>query len=78
MHELKIRCEQRIVDRIKLLAKERGISMNKMSIYLLEIGLLKIAEQEKEGAEANYNYSIKHSKKMKGENEHEETTTYIN
>ena len=78
MYELKIRCDERLSDRIKLLAKDRGISINKMAIYLLEVGILQLAEQEKAGAEANYNYSIKHSKKKKGEEFDEETTTYIN
>ena len=52
--EVKIRCNERLKNRIVMLAKERGISMNKMSIYLLEIGIYKLLEEEKEYGKIKY------------------------
>lgn len=48
MHELKLYINLRLKDRIKMLAKERGLSMNKMATQLLEIGIYKLLEEEKE------------------------------
>ena len=47
MHELKLYINLRLKDRIKMLAKERGLSMNKMATQLLEIGIYKLLEEEK-------------------------------
>jgi hypothetical protein len=46
MVEIKIRTNLRLKNRIKMLANERGISLNKMIIYLLEIALYKLLEEE--------------------------------
>lgn len=46
MYELKIRTNEKLVSIIKILAKERGVSINKMCIKLLEIGIYKIFERE--------------------------------
>lgn len=48
MYELKIRTNEKLVSIVKLLAKERGISINKMCIKLLEIGIAKIFKDEVE------------------------------
>jgi len=48
MYELKIRTTLRLVNRIKTLASERKISINKMAVYLLELGVYRLFEEEKE------------------------------
>ena len=48
MKEIKIRCDEELVEMIKLMAKSRGVSMNKMLIRLLEVGYLKTYEEEVE------------------------------
>lgn len=47
MKEMKIRCEEKLYEIIKSYAKSRGISINQMTIHLLEVGILKIMDQEK-------------------------------
>lgn len=54
MHELKLYINLRLKDRIKMLAKERGLSMNKMATQLLEIGIYKILEEEKAYGQIKY------------------------
>ena len=46
MKELKIRCENELVERIRIMAKSRGISMNQMAIRLLEVGYIKVCDEE--------------------------------
>ena len=53
--ELKLYIPERLKNRIEMLSKERQTSMNKMSIYLLEIGLYKLLEEESEYGKANFN-----------------------
>ena len=50
MQEIKIRTNERVKNRIIMMSKERGISMNQMIIYLLELGLYKLLEEEKDYA----------------------------
>ena len=54
MHELKLYINLRFKDRIKMLAKERGLSMNKMATQLLEIGIYKLLEEEKTYGQIKY------------------------
>ena len=54
MHELKLYINLRLKDRIKMLAKERGQSMNKMATQLLEIGIYKLLEEEKTYGQIKY------------------------
>mgnify|MGYP002084721825 CR=1 FL=1 len=54
MHELKLYINLRLKDRIKMLAKERGLSMNKMATQLLEIGIYKLLEEEKTYGQIKY------------------------
>ena len=54
MHELKLYINLRLKDRIKMLAKERGLSMNKMATKLLEIGIYKLLEEEKTYGQIKY------------------------
>lgn len=54
MHELKLYINLRLKDRIKMLAKERGLSMNKMATQLLEIGIYKLLEEEKVYGQIKY------------------------
>lgn len=54
MYEIKIRTNLRLVNRVKDLARERGISMNKMCIHLLEIGVYTLLEKEKENAKIKF------------------------
>lgn len=53
--ELKLYIPERLKNRIEMFAKERQTSMNKMSIYLLEIGLYKLLEEESEYGKSNFN-----------------------
>lgn len=46
--ELKLYVPERLKNRIVMLSKERNISINKISNYLLEIGLYKLLEEESE------------------------------
>ena len=46
MKLIKIRCNEELVEMIKIMAKSRGLSMNKMAIRLLEAGYLKTYEEE--------------------------------
>ena len=46
MKEMKIRCEEKLYEIIKTYAKSRGISINQMTIHLLEVGILKVMDQE--------------------------------
>lgn len=48
MQEIKIRTNERVKNRIIMMSKERGISMNQMIIYLLELGLYQLLEEEKD------------------------------
>lgn len=54
MHELKLYINLRLKDRIKMVAKERGLSMNKMATQLLEIGIYKLLEEEKTYGQIKY------------------------
>ena len=54
MHKLKLYINLRLKDRIKMLAKERGLSMNKMATQLLEIGIYKLLEEEKTYGQIKY------------------------
>ncbi|MDD2434834.1 MAG: hypothetical protein PHO63_01115 [Bacilli bacterium] len=46
MVEIRIRVNIMLKERIKMFAKERGISINEMCEQLLESGILKILEME--------------------------------
>lgn len=46
MAEIRIRVNVILKERIKMFAKERGISINDMCVELLESGVLKILEME--------------------------------
>lgn len=46
MAEIRIRVNVILKERIKMFAKERGISINEMCIELLESGILNILEME--------------------------------
>ncbi len=46
MDHLKLRVNVMLKEKIKMLTKERGISITKMFNELLEIGVLKIIEME--------------------------------
>ncbi|MBQ3475171.1 MAG: hypothetical protein IJH20_03280 [Bacilli bacterium] len=46
MKEVKIRCNEELIEMIQLMAKRRGISLNKMLIRLLEAGYLKTYAEE--------------------------------
>ena len=46
MAEIRIRVNVMLKERIKMFAKERGISINEMCIELLESGILNILEME--------------------------------
>lgn len=46
MAEIRIRVNVLLKERIKMFAKERGISINEMCIELLESGILNILEME--------------------------------
>ena len=48
MYELKLYVNKRLQDRIKMLATEKGLSMNKMANQLLEIAIYKLLEEEKD------------------------------
>lgn len=48
MYELKLYVNKRLKDRIKMLATEKGLSMNKMANQLLEIAIYKLLEEEKD------------------------------
>ena len=56
MVEIKIRTNLRLKNRIKMLANERGISLNKMIIYLLEIALYKLLEEEDKYGKIEFNF----------------------
>jgi hypothetical protein len=49
--ELKLYVPERLKNRIRMLAKEKGISINKLSNLLLEDGLYKMLEEEVEYGE---------------------------
>lgn len=63
--ELKLWVTERLKNRIRIMAKERGISMNKMCNYILEFGIYKMFEEESEYAKLH----IKKKEKEVGENE---------
>ena len=46
--ELKLWVNERLKNRIRIMAKERGFSINKMSNYILEYGIYKLFEEESE------------------------------
>ena len=46
--ELKLWVNERLKNRIRMMAKERGLSINKMSNYILEYGIYKLFEEESE------------------------------
>lgn len=46
--ELKLWVTERIKNRIRIMAKERGLSINKMCNYILEYGIYKMFEEESE------------------------------
>lgn len=46
--ELKLYVPERLKNRIVMMANERKLSINKMSNYILEIGIYKIFEEESE------------------------------
>ena len=54
MYEIKIRTNKRLADRIKMLAEENDISINKMAIYLLELGVYQLLEEENIYGKAEY------------------------
>lgn len=47
MYELKLYVNKRLKDRIKMLANEKGLSMNKMANHLLEMAIYKLLEEER-------------------------------
>ena len=47
-YEIKIRTKKRLVDRVKMLASEYGISINETAIHLLELGIYQILKEEEE------------------------------
>ena len=46
--ELKLYVPERLKNRIVMMANERKLSINKMSNYILEIGIYKLFEEESE------------------------------
>lgn len=46
--ELKLYVPERLKNRIVMMANERKLSINKMSNYILEVGIYKIFEEESE------------------------------
>ena len=46
--ELKLWVNERLKNRIRIMAKERGFSINKMINYILEYGIYKLFEEESE------------------------------
>ena len=48
IEELKLWVNERLKNRIRMMAKERGLSINKMSNYILEYGIYKLFEEESE------------------------------
>ena len=46
--ELKLWVSDRLKNRIRIMAKERSLSINKMSNYILEYGIYKLFEEESE------------------------------
>ena len=46
--ELKLYVPERLKNRIVMMANERNLSINKMSNYILEIGIYKLFEEESE------------------------------
>ena len=46
--ELKLYVPERLKNRIIMMAEERKLSINKMSNYILEIGIYKLFEEESE------------------------------
>ena len=46
--ELKLWVTDRLKNRIRIMAEERGLSINKMSNYILEYGIYKLFEEESE------------------------------
>ena len=56
--ELKLWVNERLKNRIKITAKERGLSINKMSNYILEYGIYKLFEEESEYKNLELNKKI--------------------
>ena len=54
MEEIKVRTNERVKNRIVMMAKERGLSINQMTIYLIELGLYKLLEEEKDYGKIHY------------------------
>ena len=64
--ELKLWVNERLKNRIRMMAKERGLSINKMSNYILEYGIYKLLEEESEYIKLD----------MKKESDKNEISTY--
>lgn len=69
--ELKLWVTERLKNRIRIMSKERGISMNKMCNYILEFGIYKMFEEESE-------YTKLHIKKKEKEVRENEISSYNN
>ena len=63
--ELKLWVTERLKNRIRIMANERGISMNKMSNYILEYGIYKLFEEESEYGKLPLKNKTRREKKMK-------------
>ena len=67
--ELKLYVPERLKNRIVMMADERKLSINKMSNYILEVGIYKIFEEESEYGKLIIRKSKKESDED-GENSH--------
>ena len=67
--ELKLYVPERLKNRIVMMANERKLSINKMSNYILEVGIYKIFEEESEYGKLIIRKSKKESDED-GENSH--------
>jgi len=67
--ELKLYVPERLKNRIVMMATERKLSINKMSNYILEVGIYKIFEEESEYGKLIIKKSKKESDKD-GESSH--------
>lgn len=67
--ELKLYVPERLKNRIVMMANERKLSINKMSNYILEVGIYKIFEEESEYGKLIIRKSKKGSDED-GENSH--------
>lgn len=59
--ELKLYIPARLKNRIVMMANERKLSINKMSNYILEVGIYKIFEEESEYGKIKTNKDEKES-----------------